>query len=557
MFEFSFFFPHVSHAQSDIEQIRDYKTDIEVHTDATLHLTETIVYDFGAIEHHGIFREIPVSYKARGGNYKLYLSHVSITDAQGHKLHYETSRGSGNVTYKIGDPDVLISGVHTYVISYDVANGINFFDDHDELYWNAVGTGWDVPIAQATAHVSGPGNSGDITTTCYTGHNGSTEQNCTIIKDTGGVTYSAANLNQYEGLTIVAGFPKGTITEPTAWQKALARARDNWIVILPFVVLITMYLIWRKYGKDPKGSGIVTAQYEAPDNLSPMEISVIAKQQISNTAIPAEIIYLATHGYLKINRTEKKKLGLFNSHDYELTKLKNPGDDLTEAEKTLLDGLFEDGDFTSMNDLKGKHTLGKAISAASKQTYTSLVKKGYFPRNPNTLKAVFLAIAFLVGIWGSGFLGGLFGVYGVVSGIVSAIIIALFGIAMPMRTPKGVATRDLVLGLKEYMNVAEKDRLAFHNAPEKNPQLFEKLLPFAIALGVDKAWSKQFEGIYTGNPSWYSDASHGAFNAAVFSSSIGDFSSAVSSASSTASSGGSGFSGGGGGGFGGGGGGSW
>jgi uncharacterized membrane protein len=145
--------------------------------------------------------------------------------------------------------------------------------------------------------------------------------------------------------------------------------------------------------------------------------------------------------------------------------------------------------------------------------------------------------------------------------VVSGLIIAGFGFLMPNRTIKGVETRALILGLKEYLNTAEKDRLEFHNAPEKKPEVFEKLLPFAIALKVDKAWAKQFENIYKTNPSWYSDSSGHAFNAYFLSSSLGDFSSslnsAVASTTASASSGGSGFSGGGGGGFGGGGGGSW
>jgi uncharacterized membrane protein YgcG len=170
-------------------------------------------------------------------------------------------------------------------------------------------------------------------------------------------------------------------------------------------------------------------------------------------------------------------------------------------------------------------------------------------------------IGIILGIWGSIFMAAIFGFYGGLASAISGLIIAGFGFLMPNRTVKGVEARALILGLKEYMNVAEKDRMKFHNAPEKNPQLFEKLLPFAIALKVDKAWAKQFEEIYKSNPSWYSDSSGHAFNAYFLSSSLGDFSSslnsAVASTTTSASSGGSGFSGGGGGGFGGGGGGSW
>jgi uncharacterized membrane protein YgcG len=116
-------------------------------------------------------------------------------------------------------------------------------------------------------------------------------------------------------------------------------------------------------------------------------------------------------------------------------------------------------------------------------------------------------------------------------------------------------------GLKLYLGVAEKDRLAFHNAPEKNPQLFEKLLPYAIALGVEEAWAAAFKDILSQPPDWY----HGSdtFSASAFASSMHSFSTSAaasvasfpqSSGTGSSGSGGGGSSGGGGGG---GGGGSW
>jgi uncharacterized membrane protein len=133
---------------------------------------------------------------------------------------------------------------------------------------------------------------------------------------------------------------------------------------------------------------------------------------------------------------------------------------------------------------------------------------------------------------------------------------------MPARTQKGVEAKEYIEGLKLYMTVAEKDRINFHNAPEKNPQRFEKLLPFAMALGVENEWAKQFEGIYNQQPSWYNDPTQQTFTALLLINSLSTFQTqsqgALVSSPSSAGSGGSGFSGGGsGGGFGGGGGGSW
>ena len=114
-----------------------------------------------------------------------------------------------------------------------------------------------------------------------------------------------------------------------------------------------------------------------------------------------------------------------------------------------------------------------------------------------------------------------------------------------------------------YLSVAEKDEMELRNPPEKTPELFEEYLPFALALGVEQAWSERFANVFASlesrnqryQPDWYS----GDFQPARmgrFASSIGQsFSTAIASASTPpgSSSGGGGFSGGGGGGGGGGG----
>lgn len=120
-------------------------------------------------------------------------------------------------------------------------------------------------------------------------------------------------------------------------------------------------------------------------------------------------------------------------------------------------------------------------------------------------------------------------------------------------TDTGAKQWAKVEGFQLYMSVAEKDRLKFSDAPDKTPERFNKLLPFAVALGVEKDWAKQFEGIdVSQSTNWYV-GNMAAFSAVNLASDIGtSFASTVSSNSSVSSSGGSA-----GGGVGGGGGGSW
>ena len=553
--------PVFAHAQTTSENIKKFDVAITIEQSGNISVKESISYDFGTNQRRGIFRNIPVKYDARGGNYNLRLENINVTDDQGKPLTFTTARDGKNLSIKIGDADIYLTGLHTYIISYETDRAINFFDDHDELYWNAVGDEWEVPILEATASVTTPANSEQINATCFTGSTGSTDQNCQITKTGNIVTYVTSQLPPNNGLTIVAGLPKGIVHELTTSEKIIRVIQDNWILALPLLVFVIMLKLWKKYGKNPKGKTIVTAQYEAPNNLTPLAVGTLFDYSVNNQDLSAEIIYLATKGYIHINRIETTKLLVLKGHDYELKKLKDAGAELTDVDKMLLSGLFESGNELKLSDLSKNVSFGKQLQKIKTKAIEALVKDKYFPRNPWTITIMCVIIGIIFAIFGSIFSASIFGFFGGLASVVSGLIIAGFGFLMPNRTIKGVETRALILGLKEYLNTAEKDRLEFHNAPEKKPEVFEKLLPFAIALKVDKAWAKQFENIYKTNPSWYSDSSGHAFNAYFLSSSLGDFSSslnsAVASTTASASSGGSGFSGGGGGGFGGGGGGSW
>lgn len=548
---------------SGFEQIDNYKTEITIQKDSSFDIKETIDYDFGDTEHHGIYRDIPMRYKISRGNVKIDLNNVIITDSSGKALDFTTSRTGGNIRYKIGDPNKTITGKHIYVISYTVNRAINYFADHDELYWNAIGTEWPVSINKGQAIINIPDN---ITltenqSTCFTGILGSEENNCTVAIEAGKITINTTGvLSPISGLTVVVSLPKGLVVEPTAWQKFIHTLFDNWILVLPLIVFGIMFLLWRKYGKDPKGTGTIVAQYEAPDNLTPLELGTLVDGSVDRKDISAEIIYLATLGYIKIALIETTKFMVFKGKDYELTKLKEPDDKILPIDKEILESFFDGRTSIKLSELKTDREFYKKFNTATNKTYKDLITKGYFPRNPKLMKGGFLVLGIIVAFLGTSFLGTIFGGLGAVASIVSGLIIIVFSFIMSSRTKKGVLAREHILGLKVYLNVAEKDRINFHNAPEKKPEIFEKLLPFAMALGVEKAWAEQFKDIYNQQPDWYSSSNHTAFNAVFLTSSLGDFSTSVRSvmtSGSSAASGSSGFGGGAGGGFGGGGGGSW
>ncbi len=589
------FFPAAARAANGEEQINSFKATLTVHSDNTVTVKEEIVYNFGDYDKHGIFRNIPVVFTTNYGKLKTKISAVTVSNESGSPYKFSTSKSGNNLEIKIGDANTTASGIQTYVINYSIERVINFFEDHDELYWNITGNEWNVPILSAQAFVLLPGEvpQSSIKIKCFAGSFGSGQACQEAIAQTGGAGFSQQSLAANEGLTIVVVFPKGLVIPATTWQKVMQIFSDNWIAVVPLFIFIIFFWIWYSFGRDPEVSKIVVAEYEAPAGLSPAEIAQLLKFSEPVRGITGEIIFLAVNGYLKI--TAKKD-------DYELTKLKPPDGSEKKFQKTLLNGLFDQSTLSEVpGDGEGLKKLAKNLPAAAgflntlqkfvtkenpdpknpnvvmlssleDSFYTKLIKakseivkslinQKYFTSDPAKVKVGFVVIAFFVGCLGFPLIGA-FGLIGLVSMLVSAVIIIIFGLAMPRRTLSGALAAKQILGLKLYLEVAEKDRLEFHNAPSKTPERFEKLLPYAIALGVEKQWAKKFEGIYLSPPSWYS-GNYSTFGALAFVNSIDRFHSTssttlASSPGSSASGGGSGFSGGSsGGGFGGGGGGSW
>lgn len=579
-------FPYASSA----EVIDNFQANIKINPDSSIDVVETISYNFQGMYRHGIFRTIPIKYQARGGNYNLRISDIQAVDAVGNPYSFQTSYQGNNIEIKIGDPNQTITGKKEYVVKYTILRAINYFDTQDEFYWNITGNEWPVAIKEASAEISLPKSINDkhINAQCYSGIFGSTDTTkCSAEVTSDKTTVSIRSnvvLQSDQGLTAVIGFPKKIVAQPTKLQLFLLTLEDNWVLALPIFTLFTLCYLWWTRGRDPKGRGTIIAQFDAPDNLTPLEVGTLVDIDADNKDVSAEIVNLAVKGYLKITRIKDKGI-LFDSTDYLLEKLKKEDDLKNNFEKKLMRSLFagdlneimkintidEAGKMIIRNSLTMKSTklsdlknvFYKNLAGIKEDAYSSLIAKGYFRENPKTIKVLYGSIGGGVVLFSLFILSSVISGIAVISLVISGILIAIFGLIMPARTKKGVNGKEYVLGLKEYLSVAEKDRINFHNAPEKNFSQFEKLLPFAMVLGVEKEWAKQFEGVYAQNPNWYNDPSGANFNSTLFVHNINSFSLAANSNLSSvpggASSGSSGFGGGGfsGGGFGGGGGGSW
>ncbi len=545
------------------ERIISFDVAAIIQSDSSMQVSETIVYDFGTAERHGIYRDIPYAYSRDGSSYKVRLSIDAVTNESGDGYQYSTSRSDGELHVKIGNPDMTISGIHTYVINYTVVRGINHFDNHDELYWNVTGNGWGVGIDEAsmTAQLPQSLTADERLTECFTGAAGSTDRFCTIdSSDERLITYSANTiLGPYEGLTVVLGWPKGITVEPDAWQRIAWFLADNWFVAIPFVIIFGMLGIWYSRGRDPQGRGTIIPQYDAPDDLSAGIVGTVVDERADLRDISATIIQLAVKGYLTITRIEKKKL-IGSSADYEFMKKKEADSSLDVHETKVLEAVFGSSPTKKMSALKNK--FYKDLPEIKKAMYQRVVELGYFPTNPDRVRLLYSGFGIAFVIFAFSFVIAANVAAGIMTAIAGFVAIIIAQV-MPRKTKKGVEAKEHILGLKWFLSVTEKERLKFHNAPEKSPKEFEQFLPYAMALQVEQQWAEQFKDMYRTPPEWYDGGSATAFNAILFTSAMSDlsknFSSVATSKPSSAGSGGSGFSGGGfsGGGFGGGGGGSW
>lgn len=539
------------------EHITNFQTELTVLPNRTMQVVERISYDFGTTARHGIYRELPLTYSKEGSRYTVRYDLQAVTDARGQSLPKKLSRTNGQFRIRIGDPDKTITGEHTYVIRYVVTRALPQFNGQDEVYWNVTGNGWAVPIASVTGTLVLPNGASGLEPACYTGVAGSTTQQCTVQAEDRGLVFTTTQLAAGEGLTIAARLPVGTVAAETAQIRAGYFVQDNWLVVLPLLALIIMHWQWRKRGRDPKGRGTIIPQYEPPRGFAPAVIGAIPDNSVGAKEFSATLLHLAIRGYVKIKDLGKTGK-LSTKRDYEFTRLKAPDQQLHMYERVLLEGLFKDGTVVTTQTLK--YNFATTYQEVVADVREQVVQRGVYTRDPRTTRAITIASGLaVVGLllFVTIFQNGSLLPVPFLAALAAAIVVVIYGLIMPARTKAGAEILEEVRGFKWFLSVTEKERLKFHNAPARKPEQFMAFLPYAVALGVEKEWAKQFADLSIPQPEWFA-GNLGTFNVVLFANAMGNFSSDVKSTLAavpgSSGAGGGGFSGGG---FGGGGGGSW
>ncbi|HVH62987.1 MAG TPA: DUF2207 domain-containing protein [Candidatus Dormibacteraeota bacterium] len=560
--------------------INSFHSDIHIASDSSLTITEDIRVDFGAQSHHGIFRYIPLRYRYDDSHDRYYTMTVnSVTDGS-KPIPYTVSPGNTELI-KIGDPNRTVTGTNRYVITYQLGGVMNSFTDHDELYWNVDGAGWDVPKQSVSATVYIP-NGTFQKAACYEGPSGSTEA-CTFASSPGAVTYTAKRqLSSSEQMSVVTGLNKGAVSVPAPFLETRARSfpadafdlKPANIAVSLVLLLIGLGLIaryWWLHGRDRAYLGHyyladdtvhdapasvfehdpVVVEFGPPQNFRPAQLGLILDERADKKDVTATIVDLAVRGHLTIKEVDGQK-------DWLLTWKGAPVEDLLPYEKALLDGLFAGRQQVKISELKG--TFLPTLQVTESQIYTDAMSRRLFRIRPDLMRLGIIGVGVVLILAGAGvaYVLGVGAGWGLPGAAIALVGLALIA-ASHLFSTRTAAGRDLMqhtLGFRLYMTTAEKYRQQFAEKAE----IFTQLLPYAIVFGCVNRWAKAFSGIDTTRTNgWYTGTR--PFQAVLIANSLESMNSSLTTAisSAPAARGGSGFGGGGfsGGGGGGGGGGAW
>jgi uncharacterized membrane protein YgcG len=609
------------------EGILDFTSDITVNADSSLTVRETIKVDVEHVMiNHGIDRDFPTTYTDRLGQRVRVGFEVLDVKRDGRPEPYAESSISNGRRLRIGDKDVIVeTGEHSYQITYRTTRQLGFFKDYDELYWNVTGNGWAFSIDHAAVTVRLPPGASIVQSAAYTGYAGDQGTDFRLISGEGSVYRAETTrwLRANEGFTVAVAWPKGFVTEPTQGDRLNWWLLDNagyFGLIATLLAALAFYLYaWDKVGRDP-ARGTIIPLFRPPEGLDPAAMRYVVKQGFDDRGFAAGVVGLAVKGGVRISEDEsgvytltrlaRPGQPLLAAEQTLFTAIPNTAIELKQKNHATISGMKKplEKALTSTYDgvafirnlswfwkgaaLSAVGLIGSALLLPIEEGLPALMVAGWsaiwwgviIGVGWGMVKGVIAArgvlgkiaslfgLMFLVFFGGAGIaiptallaFGGNPGMYAVAGAAVLLGIMAVtFYYLLRAPTVAGRKLLDQIEGFKMYLTTAEEARLNLLNPPEKTPQLFERYLPYAMALDCENEWNAKFAtilaaaaaaGAYT-QPSWYS-GHH--FNTGSFASDLGSsLSSSIASAStapgSSSGSGGGGSSGGGGGGGGGGG----
>lgn len=516
--------------------IANFESNITVNNDGSAVVLENVQLAFPAASFQ---REIRTRFDGPLGSRNLLVDVVEVADESGNPvpfyvLHYPSSL------------EVRTNGktLRSVKIIYGVRNAVMFGAESDQFLW--IATPPDASLASASVNVTLPGSvAGQFRTQTYL-RSQSGENLRTALW-----SYSGMVPVQVEGTVIRSGAPGplapgvamivdvsmagGLITPPNALVRASWFVRANPILLLPLLVLLAMLVVRRMKPRNAAGGRSVAPLYEPPEGLTPAEMGLLIDDRIDPRDICATLIDLAVRGYVKLEECKPE----FGAEPDYIVKLMKPGDraiepsahgtvepsdapqllaagifsmkdiaarvagwdELAAHERTMLFHTFYGGQWTKLSSLKLR--FPEIVPYMKDDIMRSLKVRGVYRVDPEAAQKwrqaalgavlVLLFLAQMIGVVAlaqSQLLSG-------ISMTVSIVIVYWLGRDMSAKSWRGVRLWTAVRGFEEFLRTVEGDRLR-----RMQPGIFEKYLPYAMALGIEHRWTLAFEGIAIETPEW-------------------------------------------------------
>ncbi|UZN04626.1 DUF2207 domain-containing protein [Cellulomonas sp. S1-8] len=584
-------------------EITRYDVMADVADDGTVAVTIDLDFDYGDDPGHGPYLTFPtrVSYDDEQDRF-FEFSDVRASSPTGAPAQVNREDETSAMLLRIGDEDVDdVSGVQTYRVELTVdgwLNPANAQHSGDELYWNVIGAGWEIPLSDVSVTVTGPAPVAGAA--CFVGPAGSTTPCGSATTAGASATFTQDVVAVGDQLTTVTGWPGGTFpgVEPILRDKPdpllpLRPVSVGGAIAAVVALLGGAFAVARvrRTGRDRAYLGLtpglrpadgqevptghrdrrtpVGVQFQPPANARPGEIGTLVDEKADPVDVTATIVDLAVRGWLRIEevpRSNPRK----KPKDWTLVRLRPGTEGLLPFEAWLLSELFEKGEQIALSDLRT--TFATSLAKVQDMMYEHVTSVGWFRANPKSVRTGWIVTGVLLAVVGG--LGVMVGMavgsvpglalVGVALLLVGVLVLVLSGSA-PARTPDGTAVLAEALGFRRYLATAEANQIRF----EEGEDVFSRYLPYAIVFGLTDRWARVFselaaQGRAVAAPGWYVGSyapTANVFWATGFVGAMDRFESIATSAITAptpGSSGGSGMSGGfSGGGVGGGGGGGW
>ncbi len=548
---YSFSFTNTDYIETtNAYKIVNYDVVADVNEDNVIAMTENItVYFNQGYFSHGIYRYLPI------------ISSVGQVDESGNTF-YENYRYSyedvkfntngiiynqnNNLVLKIGNSDAIVDGkTITYKITYKIDLGADRDSNKDAFYFNMIGNGWNSIIENAKITVNLPKQTSNVPI-IYFGEYGSIKTSKDYEFDGKKLVYYHQNLNVGEGVTVKIDLEEGYFARTyfSLW---------NVINICAIVIILMLSIIlFFKFSNKTILTPVVN--FNAPSGLTSADIGYIIDKKVNNKDIASLIIYWANKGYLNIDE-EQDETYLIKCKEFD-----NKG---KLYESILFNKIFEKNNRVHISKLSGElsESIVPIVSSIEVENKECFNNKAYMMREIvcilmsfvftsalfyiayNSVNLIFMPLSFVGGLLSYLILNRFCLNFDDVINKKSKIILILFISLLiafmvfffifaydiffdnygclficlicyfivcfiigkfNVRTDLGMKHLGDIIGLKNFIEVAEKERIKM--LLKDNPKLFYDVLPYAYVLGIYEDWCKKFEGLTITKPDWISNS---------------------------------------------------